>query len=182
MNSVLMRSGNFSWFSKRGPMSSSGRSSTSSQKMTAWGFPHRDAGDEKDLPVHKHRLADKVVIVGFDGDIPGAQGRPAHIDPHGRHLSILQRELKRLDAASGVDLQGFAVGKPAVIDVFSDAAVALPHIFPSEPSALNMRISKSARSEGQMRMRPSEPTPKWRSLTMRATSSGCLSLCSRQLT
>ena len=41
----------------------------------------------------------------------------------------------------------------------------LPHISPSEPSALNIRIRASARSEGMIRIRPSPPIPKWRSLT-----------------
>ena len=43
----------------------------------------------------------------------------------------------------------------------------LPHISDSLPSALNMRMRASARSDGQMRIRPSLPTPKWRSLMTR---------------
>ena len=39
----------------------------------------------------------------------------------------------------------------------------LPHIMPSLPSRLNMRIWASALSEGQMRMTPSPPTPLCRS-------------------
>ena len=45
----------------------------------------------------------------------------------------------------------------------------LPHISPSDPSALNIRIRTSARSEGMIRIRPSPPTPKWRSDTARAS-------------
>ena len=40
----------------------------------------------------------------------------------------------------------------------------LPHISPSEPSALNIRILRSATSESITSIRPSLPTPKWRSL------------------
>ena len=43
---------------------------------------------------------------------------------------------------------------------------------PSEPSALNIRIRASARSEGMIRISPSEPIPKWRSLTATASRGG----------
>jgi hypothetical protein len=48
----------------------------------------------------------------------------------------------------------------------------LPHISDSLPSALNMRIRPSAFSEGQIRISPSLPTPKCRSLTARLSAAG----------
>ena len=42
--------------------------------------------------------------------------------------------------------------------------VALPHIIASEPSALKIRIRKSATSDGRIKTRPSEPTPNRTSL------------------
>ena len=44
--------------------------------------------------------------------------------------------------------------------------VAFPHIIPSEPSALNIRIRKSALSDGIISTIPSAPTPVWRSLSL----------------
>ena len=55
-----------------------------------------------------------------------------------------------------------------------------PHILPSLPSALNMRIFASAVSEGQMRMTPSPPTPLCRSESVRASSSGASTSCLKQ--
>ncbi len=46
----------------------------------------------------------------------------------------------------------------------------LPHMAPSEPSALNIRILKSARWDGHTQMMPSPPTPKCRSDRRRASS------------
>ena len=46
----------------------------------------------------------------------------------------------------------------------------LPHISPSEASGLNMRMRRSATSEGSASSRPSEPTPKWRSDTAAASA------------
>jgi hypothetical protein len=48
----------------------------------------------------------------------------------------------------------------------------LPHISDSEPSALNIRIRASARSDGTIKMRPSDPIPKCRSLTETASAAG----------
>ena len=53
---------------------------------------------------------------------------------------------------------------------------ALPHISASLPSGLNTRIRKSAFSEGQIRIIPSEPTPKWRRERKRAQAEG-FSIC-----
>ena len=48
----------------------------------------------------------------------------------------------------------------------------LPHISASQPSALNIRMRASARSDGQIRISPSPPTPKCRSAIRRATPRG----------
>ena len=48
----------------------------------------------------------------------------------------------------------------------------LPHISPSVPSALNMRMRRSARWLGSAMIRPSLPTPKWRSEIFAATRTG----------
>ena len=56
------------------------------------------------------------------------------------------------------------------------------NILPSEPSRLYIAMRKSALSDGQMRMRPSEPIPKWRSLTCFAVSEGFLTVSSKQFT
>ena len=48
----------------------------------------------------------------------------------------------------------------------------LPHISDSDPSALNIRIRASARSAGPIKISPSEPTPKCRSLTAIASRAG----------
>ena len=53
---------------------------------------------------------------------------------------------------------------------------AFPHISPSVPSGLNIRIRKSPFSDGQINTIPSEPMAKCRSLTNLA-SSGRLSRC-----
>ena len=51
---------------------------------------------------------------------------------------------------------------------------ALPHIIASEPSALNMRMEKSASGVdgAPISTSPSPPMPLWRSLHRRAVSSG----------
>ena len=48
--------------------------------------------------------------------------------------------------------------------------IPLPHISPSDPSALNMVIRRSAWSDGSARMIPSPPTPLWRSLMATASA------------
>ena len=48
----------------------------------------------------------------------------------------------------------------------------LPHIFPSEPSALKIRICASALSEGEIRIMPSPPIPKCGSLSLIESDSG----------
>src|ERR1041384_6896368 len=53
----------------------------------------------------------------------------------------------------------------------------LPHMDPSEPSALNMIIRKSAFFDGAIRIRPSEPTPVWRSLTATPRAAGAGFFC-----
>ena len=60
--------------------------------------------------------------------------------------------------------------------------VPLPHIFPSDASALNMRIRKSATLEGQMQISPSEPTDRWRGLTYSEIFPGLGSIFSMQFT
>ena len=48
----------------------------------------------------------------------------------------------------------------------------LPHIMPSLPSALKMRMRQSATSEGSIRISPSLPMPVWKRLTTRDSSAG----------
>jgi hypothetical protein len=52
----------------------------------------------------------------------------------------------------------------------------LPHISASDPSALNIRIFASAFREGQIKISPSEPTPKCLSLISLATFAGFVTL------
>src|SRR5438132_1499293 len=56
----------------------------------------------------------------------------------------------------------------------------LPHISASLPSALNMRMRASALSDGQMRIKPSEPTPQCRSLITRLSPAGSCGIGSRK--
>ena len=57
---------------------------------------------------------------------------------------------------------------------------ALPHILPSEPSALNIRILKSAISERQISTIPSPPTPVCRSDSRTASAGMSCGKPSRQ--
>ena len=57
---------------------------------------------------------------------------------------------------------------------------ALPHIIASEPSALKMRMEKSASGTGDapISTSPSEPIPLWRSLQRMAAFEGfCMGYC-----
>ena len=60
--------------------------------------------------------------------------------------------------------------------------MALPHTSASEPSGLNIRMRKSAASDGMMSTSPSAPTPKCRSLTIGAIRAGSPTVSSKQLT
>ena len=62
--------------------------------------------------------------------------------------------------------------------------LALPHIMASEPSALKMRMEKSASGTGlrSMSTSPSEPMPLWRSLHAMAQACGSAMGCCMALT
>ena len=49
---------------------------------------------------------------------------------------------------------------------------AFPHIMASEPSALKIRMLKSAIFDEPIRTSPSEPIPVWGALNLMASSSG----------
>ena len=72
--------------------------------------------------------------------------------------------------------------RPWSYTYFPTHRMALPHMIPSEPSALNIRICTSALSDGQMSTRPSDPMPKCLSLTVIAACSGLSTCSSKQLT
>ena len=63
---------------------------------------------------------------------------------------------------------------------FPTQRMAFPHILPSLPSALNIRIFASAVSLGQMSTTPSPPIPKCRSEYFSAVPDGSGSGFSRQ--
>ena len=62
--------------------------------------------------------------------------------------------------------------KPFSYTSFAVLRSALPHISASLPSGLNTRIRKSAFADGQIRIIPSEPTPKRRRDRKRAQADG----------
>ena len=53
---------------------------------------------------------------------------------------------------------------------------------PREPSALYISISQSATFDGLIRIRPSDPTPKWRSLILTASADGSSIFSLKQFT
>ena len=65
---------------------------------------------------------------------------------------------------------------------FPTQRMPLPHIAPREPSRLYISMRQSATSDGVIRINPSEPIPKWRSLTAIASFSGSFTVSSKQLT
>ena len=64
---------------------------------------------------------------------------------------------------------------------FPTQRIAFPHIFPSLPSALNIRIAASAFCDGHIRTMPSAPTDRRRGHITDARAAGSNGILSAQL-
>ena len=67
---------------------------------------------------------------------------------------------------------GPAGARPRATTRWATHRMPLPHISASLPSALNIRIRATARGDGSTRIRPSPPTPRWRSAISAASLLG----------
>jgi hypothetical protein len=77
---------------------------------------------------------------------------------------------------------GLLRDKPWSHEYLATQRMPLPHISPSDPSTLNMRMRTSALSLGRIMISPSLPMPKCRSDTARATAPGSSTRSSKPLT
>ena len=190
-----MRAGNHASRSMRGPIASSGTFHGSSQQSTRCGFPIDTSVMCGSTPAASHHPAapKRMSSTGC------ATTRAAAATPSmragirscariGAPIITLARATRPSEPRSHETSStprpvstrsGFACAMPRSTANLATQRMPLPHISPSLPSALNMRMrtSASARLGAQTAISPSLPTATWRSLTSRAARARSTPAC-----
>ena len=180
MNSVFTRSGNKGSFSIRGPSCSRSRFMGSPPKMTQWGLPMDTQVMVNSLPAMWTLRPTTLSPGRRTGMLPGLSSA--------RPMSTATRTARPFFSVTAQVFMPLLVSicsrglraMPSSYRYLATQRMALPHMAPSLPSALNMRIFASAMSEGQMRIMPSPPTPLCRSDSRTARASGLAMGCLKQ--
>ena len=157
-NSTLVLSGKRWWFSNSGPISGKLIWVISSTKVTRWGFPIDTLVDRKGY------LSSKWTSPVSNG-LPISTVTAVTVFPSTWSFRILIPDsVSRVISVLSV--------KPYSYTYLPTQRLPLPHIIASEPSALKIRILKSALSEFPINISPSLPIPVWNLLHSIAFFSG----------
>ena len=169
-NSALTRWGKWGSVSIFGPMPHTQSSPSRSTKLTQCGLPmetqvtsqtgvaaHAASRRPPPGPAARRRQQASWGSAGRRGSAgpcargpagPVRRGPPGPASARRRRSSIVSRPRRQM---------------PWSWTYLATQRTPLPHISDSEPSALNICIRASATVEGRIRIKPSPPTPKWRS-------------------
>ena len=177
-NSAFTRRGKRESFSIFGPSPKTKSSVGSSTKMTQCGFPIETHVTRKSRPSISNGTSTAGAFGSPEaarstvGTFSGARtGSPMTTRTRTTCPASISRSRVRTPIPVSIR-SGFFSQMPRSCTYFATQRTALPHISASLPSALNIRIRASARSDGQMSTSPSPPTPKWRSEIFTASVSG----------
>ena len=113
--SKLTRSGKVGSCSTRGPMCSSGKSSTDSRNVTAWGVAHRDAGDRERQTVGLQGGA-AAGTVGPHGDVGGLKVWDSHANGGLKRTVDVAADFDASGAPPAVSTVTGPTGKLAVVE------------------------------------------------------------------
>ena len=181
-NSAFTRLGKAGWNSNGWPTSSTGKPSTSSTNTTAWGLPIDTQVISNRLPATSIGSATTGVLSATTGMSAGSSsGEPISTVTSATCPSWTTSAKCFTPASVFTSICRLSV-RPWSNTYFPTQRMPLPHISEREPSALNISMKKSACTDGRMRMSPSDPMPKWRSLTKRASDDGLSTCSSKQFT
>ena len=125
-------------------------------------------------------MGDGGLFLSEDGNLRGGENRRAHVHPDLGNLSVFHGEIQFFDPAFGGDTKMGFRNNSMIVHIFCHAADSVSAHGALEPSILYISISQSAVSDGLMRIRPSEPIPKWRSLTNFAVLDGSSTVSSKR--
>ena len=168
-------------FSKKGPIFSKSRPSTSSTKHTAWGFPIDTAVRRYSFPATS--TGSFIIILSKSTGIFSGSSMAFPISTHTvSTLPSFTFSLRFLTPLNVSTVISVLLTMPLSYKNFPTHLMPFPHILASLPSALNILILASALSEGHIIISPSEPTLKCLGDTAIAISSGFSSSLSIQLT